>query len=81
MRREIQNPQMFETDPDLSTFPQQSTLAGPDLHVLVKAAWSPNSHPRERPNEVIPICFIRPSSILLCKGPPESPLETKQKKH
>jgi hypothetical protein len=26
IRREIQNPQMFETDPALSPFPQQSTL-------------------------------------------------------
>jgi hypothetical protein len=27
IQREIQNPQMFETDPGLSPFPQQSTLA------------------------------------------------------
>ena len=23
----------------------------------------------------MPICFIRPSSITLCRGPPESPLQ------
>jgi hypothetical protein len=27
IRREIQNPQMFETDPDLTLFPQQYTLS------------------------------------------------------
>jgi hypothetical protein len=34
MRREIKNPQMFETDPALSPFPQQYTLAQKQLPQL-----------------------------------------------
>ena len=50
------------------------------LLVLVKAACSPFSQPKTNPKEVMPICFILPSSITLCKGPPESPYASEAKK-
>ena len=44
-----------------------------ELLVRVNAACRPSSHPNANPKEVIPICFILPSSITLWSGPPESP--------
>ena len=35
------------------------------LLVRVNAAWRPSSHPNAKPKDVMPICFILPSSITL----------------